>query len=68
MYEMLVSHTTVLSDVNECTLNTDGCQQRCVNTPGSFRCECNSGYSLNSDGRTCSGEFEVMIVITVVQK
>ena len=58
----------ILSDVNECTQNTDGCQQRCVNTPGSIMCECNSGYSLNGDGRTCSGESEALIVIIVVHK
>ena len=40
-------------DINECTANTDGCQQVCTNTAGSFVCSCNSGYTLSSDGRTC---------------
>ena len=26
----------------------------CVNEPGTFRCECPSGYKLDSDGKTCS--------------
>ena len=63
-----IQATLIPSDVNECTVNNGGCQQRCVNTPGSFRCECNSGYSLNSDKRTCSGESEALFVITVVHK
>lgn len=43
------------ADVNECARNTDNCQQVCVNTNGGFRCACNTGYLLNSDGRTCRG-------------
>lgn len=43
-------------DVNECSDGTHTCQQRCNNTHGSFRCMCDRGYSLNSDGFTCSGE------------
>ena len=28
----------------------------CVNTDGSYTCQCRTGYQLNGDGRTCSGE------------
>ena len=42
-------------DINECATNMGGCEQRCVNTPGGFHCTCNSGYTLNSDGITCTG-------------
>lgn len=38
-------------DINECEIGGNGCAQRCVNTLGSFRCECNSGY--RADGKTC---------------
>ena len=41
-------------DINECSLNSDGCDQTCNNTIGSFQCSCNSGYTLNVDGITCS--------------
>lgn len=27
----------------------------CINTPGSFKCDCPDGYELQSDGRTCLG-------------
>ena len=44
------------SDVNECQSNVGGCEHICTNTDGSFECLCNSGYSLSSDGRNCSGK------------
>ena len=47
----------VSSDKNECTDGTAKCIQTCINTPGSFHCECNTGFVLNSDGATCDGEY-----------
>lgn len=41
-------------DVNECTLNTDNCEQTCSNTLGGFNCGCNDGYQLDSNRRTCT--------------
>lgn len=41
-------------DINECEIDTHNCEQLCMNTDGSFRCTCISGYRLSSDGRTCS--------------
>ena len=32
----------------------------CVNTPGSFHCDCDPGYGLNSDGTTCSGTCDML--------
>ncbi|XP_074632006.1 uncharacterized protein LOC141890434 isoform X2 [Acropora palmata] len=40
-------------DIDECAVNSSGCNQNCVNTPGSSVCTCNSGYSLNVDKKTC---------------
>ncbi|XP_032340596.1 EGF-like and EMI domain-containing protein 1 isoform X2 [Camelus ferus] len=40
-------------DVNECAVVNGGCQQRCINTLGTFHCECDTGYRLHADGRTC---------------
>ena len=31
------------------------CQHICINTNGSYMCDCNEGYALTSDGRTCRG-------------
>uniref|UniRef100_A0A8D2M6L8 Multiple EGF-like-domains 6 n=1 Tax=Zonotrichia albicollis TaxID=44394 RepID=A0A8D2M6L8_ZONAL len=41
------------ADVDECQVHNGGCQHRCVNTLGSFYCECQPGFRLHTDGRTC---------------
>lgn len=40
-------------DVNECDNANGGCPQQCVNTEGSYRCECFDGFTLTklSDGQ-----------------
>lgn len=44
-------------DIDECGIPGLGgmCSQICVNTPGSYECQCNNGYRLSSDGFTCEG-------------
>ena len=51
------------SDVDECAENTDGCEQICTNTIGSFICDCRTGYTLNSDGRNCQGKIFKYITV-----
>ena len=34
-------------DVDECSLGISGCDQICVNTPGSYHCDCTAGYTLH---------------------
>nr|XP_058919894.1 LOW QUALITY PROTEIN: EGF-like and EMI domain-containing protein 1 [Kogia breviceps] len=41
------------TNVDECTVVSGGCQQRCINTLGTFHCACDTGYSLHADERTC---------------
>ena len=31
------------------------CSQNCVNTEGSFKCDCKDGYKLASDKKSCEG-------------
>lgn len=42
-------------DIDECSEDSDGCEQNCANTVGSYTCSCNTGYNLASDGRSCTG-------------
>lgn len=44
-------------DINECEVFPGVCTNgRCLNTQGSFRCECAEGLTLDSTGRTCVGK------------
>ena len=52
--ETCCSTFSFISDIDECLRNTDGCLQDCVNTVGSFSCECAAGFTGN--GITCTGE------------
>lgn len=40
-------------DVDECRARVPFCAHRCVNTVGSYKCECQPGFSLGSDGKSC---------------
>ena len=48
-------------DVNECDVDNGNCSQICTNTNGSFICECNVGYQLDTDGTTCNGLYRELI-------
>lgn len=45
-------------DVNECNVLNGGCEHQCKNRNGSYICQCNKGYSLSGDGKSCSGKFQ----------
>ncbi|XP_025773583.1 tolloid-like protein 2 [Puma concolor] len=41
-------------EVDECSWpDHGGCEQRCVNTLGSYKCACDPGYELAADKKTC---------------
>ena len=41
------------ADVDECALNSSGCEQLCTNKVGGFQCNCSSGYELDEGGALC---------------
>uniref|UniRef100_A0A7N5ZS78 Fibulin 2 n=1 Tax=Anabas testudineus TaxID=64144 RepID=A0A7N5ZS78_ANATE len=44
-----------VEDMDECLIYEGNiCHHRCVNTPGSYRCECFPGYVLQEDAFTCA--------------
>ena len=44
-----------ISDINECSQGISGCSQQCINSIGSYKCDCNTGYYLSSNNHTCLG-------------
>ena len=62
LYQTIVK----FSDVDECELNIDGCEQGCVNTDGSFMCNCTDGYVLNEDGFACDGKSSCALIIIIL--
>ncbi|CAL1294950.1 unnamed protein product [Larinioides sclopetarius] len=44
---------TFVTEVDECADDSHGCEQKCVNTIGGYRCECAIGFELHSDGKRC---------------
>ncbi|KAJ8318436.1 hypothetical protein KUTeg_003527 [Tegillarca granosa] len=42
-----------VKEYDECATDDHGCDHICVNTLGSFKCECKIGYELHSDGKKC---------------
>ena len=44
-----------LLEFDECKTNKHGCSHICVNTLGSYRCQCEIGYELHPDGKHCEG-------------
>ena len=47
------------TDVNECKHGNGGCEQLCVNSIGSYRCDCNiPGYIVHPhSNKRCKGKF-----------
>ena len=48
----------IFEDINECKDFPDICKNGvCVNTDGSFRCECELGFTLDETGHSCVGRY-----------
>ena len=53
----IISFCYVL-DLDECLEDNGGCERMCLNTIGSFRCECGPGYLvLAADPSRCTGRY-----------
>ncbi|RMC11221.1 hypothetical protein DUI87_12136 [Hirundo rustica rustica] len=41
------------SDKDECSKDNGGCQHECINTFGSYTCQCRNGFTLHDNGHDC---------------
>lgn len=57
-----VSPPCVTVDIDECETPGMCMNGHCVNTEGSFRCECMAGMAVGLDGRVCVGESDSLFV------
>ena len=48
-------------DYNQCLVENGGCEQKCVNQVPGYECQCDSGYSLNSDNMSCVANAECSV-------
>ena len=51
---VVVVVVVVFPDVDECVSGTANCLQICINTVGSYECDCQAGFSLSEDNTTCN--------------
>ncbi|KAM6950214.1 EGF-like and EMI domain-containing protein 1 [Lycodopsis pacificus] len=52
-------------DLDECVEGQHPCQQRCVNTFGSFKCSCDAGYQPAHDQTSCTDVDECLLPAAV---
>lgn len=60
-------HSTI-SDINECRDRTANCpvNSYCVNSPGSYRCDCRTGYLHNTINNTCDGKLYFLQFLNIM--
>lgn len=47
---------TTFVDIDECDEGLHNCEQICINSIGSYTCQCYSGCELNSNNHSCTGK------------
>lgn len=47
-----------LLDKDECSKDNGGCQHECVNTMGSYMCQCRNGFVLHENKHDCKEGME----------
>ena len=51
----MIINPPLFTDINECASNNGECSQVCLNTEGSYSCDCYPGYELGPNNHTCNG-------------
>lgn len=54
-----LSNPSLFQDVDECSAPNQPCGEGhvCINSPGSYRCECRLGYYFDGISRSCTGKW-----------
>ena len=52
-------------DINECSEGLSSCNQLCINTIGSYDCDCYTGFNLKSDNKTCLGIEQALLYMLI---
>ena len=55
----------IIIDIDEC-LNTTLCSDYCVNTQGSYHCNCSAGYTLQPNQHDCEGQLHYIYVHMII--
>lgn len=53
------------TDTNECALDQTLCDQKCINNPGNYSCQCFKGFQYDSKNKKCVGELSNALRCTV---
>ena len=61
----MIINPPLFTDINECATNNGGCSQVCLNTEGSYSCDCYSGYELGPNNHTRNGRSTTFIKVLI---
>lgn len=54
----ILNFTQIFQDIDECASDRNACasNQNCINTLGSFECECKTGFTVDKALNACIGK------------
>lgn len=70
LFDIFIFLTLFVADIDECRQSggPSVCHHRCLNTHGSYTCQCRQGFELQEDGMTCGGKFWCCNVLSSTPK